>query len=54
MFWGREDALARSYAVGIDTAEGGDEVAVARANLVPAHHGRLVDGDAAGLSALAR
>jgi hypothetical protein len=41
--WSREDALARSYAVGIDASEGSDEVTVARANLVPAHHGRLVD-----------
>jgi hypothetical protein len=41
--WSRDDALARSYAVGIDASEGSDEVTIARANLVPAHHGRLVD-----------
>ncbi len=41
--WSRADALARSYAVGIDASEGSDEVTVARANLVPAHHGLLVD-----------
>jgi len=41
--WSLEDALERSYAVGIDSGEGADEVTVARANLVPAHHGRLVD-----------
>ena len=41
--WSREDALADSYAVGIDASEGSDEVTVARANLVPAHHGQLVD-----------
>ena len=34
----------RAYPVGIDTSAGGDEVTVARGNLVPAHHGRLVDG----------
>ncbi|MFN2627081.1 MAG: hypothetical protein ABR569_00405 [Gaiellaceae bacterium] len=41
--WSREDALATSYAVGIDASEGSDEVTVGRANLVAAHHGRLVD-----------
>ena len=41
--WSRDDALGRSYPVGIDTSEGGDEVTIARANLVPAHHGLLVD-----------
>jgi hypothetical protein len=40
--WRREDALARALPVGVDSSEGGDEVAVARGNLVPAHHGRLV------------
>jgi len=44
--WRAEDALLRSYPVGIDSGAGGDEVAVARANLVRAHHGRLVDGPA--------
>ncbi len=47
--WAREDALGRAYPVGIDPGEGADEVTVVRGNLVPAHHGRLVDGDAAGL-----
>lgn len=42
--WDAADALARSYPVGIDTGAGGAEVTVARANLVPAHHGRLVRG----------
>jgi predicted phage baseplate assembly protein len=42
--WRPEDALVRAYPVGIDTSAGGAEVTVARANLVPAHHGRLVDG----------
>ena len=41
--WSREDALVRSYAVGIDTGEGADEVTIARANLVPAHHGVVAD-----------
>ena len=42
--WRPEDALGRSYAVAVDAGSGGDEVAVARANLVPGHHGRLIDG----------
>lgn len=42
--WRAEDALVRSYSVGIDATRGAPEVTVARANLVPAHHGRLVDG----------
>jgi hypothetical protein len=42
--WHPEDALVRAYPVGIDTSAGGAEVTIARANLVPAHHGRLVDG----------
>ena len=42
--WRAEDALLRDYPVGIDTGSGEAEVTVARANLVPAHHGRLVDG----------
>ncbi|HEV2890590.1 MAG TPA: hypothetical protein VGX28_09460 [Frankiaceae bacterium] len=42
--WDAADALARAYPVGIDTGAGGAEVTVARANLVPAHHGRLVRG----------
>ncbi len=45
--WRREDALTHSLPVGVDSAEGGDEVAVARGNLVPAHHGRLVRGPGA-------
>jgi hypothetical protein len=52
--WARGDALARSYPVGIDPGEGADEVTVVRGNLVPAHHGRLVDGDAAGLKPIMR
>jgi hypothetical protein len=44
--WRPEDALLRPYPVGVDTSAGGAEVTVARANLVPAHHGRLVDGPA--------
>ncbi|MFI0445512.1 hypothetical protein [Actinomadura sp. 6N118] len=47
--WRAADALPRGYPVSIDTGAGGDEVTVARGNLVPAHHGRLV----AGASALA-
>ncbi len=42
--WRAADALLRSYPVGVDTGAGEAEVTVARANLVPAHHGRLVDG----------
>ena len=42
--WRAEDALERACSVGIDTLRGAPEVTVARANLVPAHHGRLVDG----------
>ena len=42
--WAPDDALARPYPVGVDTSTGAAEVTVARANLVPAHHGRLVDG----------
>jgi hypothetical protein len=42
--WRAEDALARPYPVGIDRGAGGDEVTVVRANVVPAHHGRLVGG----------
>ncbi len=42
--WRPEDALVRPYPVGVDTSAGGAEVTVARANLVHAHHGRLVDG----------
>jgi hypothetical protein len=40
--WGRDDALLARLPVGIDPVSGA--VAVARANVVPAHHGRLVDG----------
>ena len=46
--WAPDDALARPYPVGVDTSTGAAEVTVARANLVPAHHGRLVDGPARG------
>ena len=44
--WRAQDALERSYSVGIDTSRGAPEVTIVRANLVPAHHGRLVDGPA--------
>src|SRR5207244_2043191 len=44
--WRPEDALVNSLPVGIDRSEGEDEVAVARGNIVPAHHGRLIDGPA--------
>jgi len=42
--WQAQDALQRAYPVGIDSGSGEPEVTVARANLVSAHHGRLVDG----------
>jgi hypothetical protein len=42
--WSPEEALSSAYPVGIDRGAGGAEVTVARANLVPAHHGRLVAG----------
>ena len=42
--WREEDALRASYPVTIDAASGLPEVAVARGNVVRAHHGRLVDG----------
>lgn len=42
--WRAEDRLLRDYPVGIDTGAGEPEVTIARANLVTAHHGRLVDG----------
>jgi hypothetical protein len=42
--WDPADALPRDYPIGIDRSRGGPEVTVARANVVPAHHGRLVDG----------
>lgn len=38
--WGPEDALARSYPVGIDRRFGASEVTIVRANLSPAHHSR--------------
>jgi len=44
VLWRPEDALVRAYPVGVDRSAGGAEVTVARANLVPAHHGRLADG----------
>jgi hypothetical protein len=40
--WRKEDALAFSVPVGVDSSEGAEEVTVARANLVDTHHGRLV------------
>jgi hypothetical protein len=49
--WRDEDALGRAYPVGVDSGAGGAEVVVARANLVPAHHGRLVDGPAGAVVA---
>ncbi|MDI2131684.1 baseplate J/gp47 family protein [Yinghuangia seranimata] len=42
--WRTEDALPVSYPVGIDTSTGVPAVVVARGNVVPAHHGRLVNG----------
>lgn len=44
VWWRPEDALRRSYPVGVDTGAGAPEVTVARAGVVPAHHGRVVDG----------
>lgn len=38
------EALPHAYPVGVDTGTGVGAVVVARANVVPAHHGRLVDG----------
>ena len=46
--WRAEDKLLRDYPVGIDSGAGEPEVTVARANLVTAHHGRLVDGPPGG------
>ncbi|HTJ76514.1 MAG TPA: hypothetical protein VL337_14250 [Acidimicrobiales bacterium] len=46
VWWRAEDALRRSYPVGVDTGGGAPEVVVARACVVPAHHGRVVDGPA--------
>jgi hypothetical protein len=42
--WQPADALAAAYPVGIDDGAGVPQVAVARGNVVPAHHGRLTDG----------
>jgi hypothetical protein len=42
--WQPVDALVRDYPVGIATASGIDEVTVVRAEVVPAHHGRVVGG----------
>lgn len=42
--WDPADALPRDHPVGIDRSLGAPEVTVVRANVVPAHHGRLVDG----------
>jgi hypothetical protein len=44
--WDAAEALTRSYPVGVDTGAGGEEVTVARGNLVRAHHGRLFDAPA--------
>jgi hypothetical protein len=44
--WGSLDRLERAYPVSVDTTRGAPEVTVARANLVDAHHGLLVDGPA--------
>lgn len=42
--WSAAQALPRRYPVMVDESAGAPEVTVARANLVPAHHGRLADG----------
>jgi hypothetical protein len=42
--WRPEEALVRDYPVGVATASGIDEVTVARADVVAAHHGRVVGG----------
>jgi len=52
--WRREDALRRSLPVGVDAGAGGEEVTVARGNLVRAHHGRLVGGPGALVPRLPR
>lgn len=44
--WGSGDRLERAYPVSVDTTRGAPEVTVARANLVDAHHGLLIDGPA--------
>jgi hypothetical protein len=51
--WAPEDAFAHDYPATIDTSAGAGEVTVARGNLVPAHHGRPVDGPP-GTTLLAR
>lgn len=43
--WRREDALTRAFPVSIVAPEGVSEVVVARGNVLPAHHGRVADGD---------
>jgi hypothetical protein len=45
--WAGEEALPRPYPVTVDERSGAPEVTVARANLVPAHHGRLATGPGA-------
>ncbi|GAB3836914.1 baseplate J/gp47 family protein [Dactylosporangium cerinum] len=42
--WSPAEALPRAYPVTVDDRAGAPEVTVARANLVPAHHGRLAAG----------
>jgi hypothetical protein len=42
--WAPADALQHDYATTIDSSAGAGEVTVARGNVVPAHHGRPVDG----------
>lgn len=42
--WSVADALVRPYPVSVTTGRGAPEVTVARANLVDAHHGVLIDG----------
>lgn len=44
--WDPAEALPDDLPVGIDRSRGAPEVAVVRANVVPAHHGRIVDGPA--------
>ncbi|HLL64843.1 MAG TPA: hypothetical protein VK453_03735 [Micromonosporaceae bacterium] len=45
--WSPGEALPRAYPVAVDDRAGAPEVTVARANLVPAHHGRLAAGPGA-------
>ena len=44
MTWRADEALSFAFPVAVDDTLGFREVAVARGNVAPAHHGRLVDG----------